>query len=144
MVAVVPQKVRWGPSDARPAGILTWTEAGDPEHFVSWITLQKELDRQLLPQLFADPEGFRFETRDQHDKAHWLVQVIDDRGEWFCDVWFGNDPDDGWGFDGLVRLGDPVEAPHAWQTYQRYSDGTYRRLPSRCADLDQFRRRKST
>jgi hypothetical protein len=119
-----------------------WTDGSNDENFISWTDLQAELQRQLLPQLFANPSGFKFETRDHHGKSQWLVQVFDDRGDWFCDVWFGNDPDNGWSFDGLVRLGDPVAAPHAWQTYQRYSDGTYRRLPSRSPNLDQFRRKK--
>lgn len=57
-----------------------------------------------------------------------------DAGEKFCSVWFGVDPDNGWGFDGLIRFGDPDAEAHVWQTYQRNSYGAYRRLSSLCAN----------
>lgn len=136
----VPLKVRWGPSDGQPAGIRVWAEEGMDETFIPWSDLQPELQKQLLPQAFADPSGFKFETREHHGKPQWLVQVFDDQDELYCDVWFGNDPDNGWSFDGLVRVGDPATAPHAWQVYQRYSDGTYRRLPSLSPTIDRFKR----
>jgi hypothetical protein len=82
--------------------------------------LQNELRRHLLPQLFANPAGFSFETRDYNGKIEWLVQVFQD--------------------DGLVRVGDANNPPHAWQTYQRYSDGTYRRLESRVPTIDEYSR----
>jgi hypothetical protein len=67
--ATVPLKVRWGPSDARPAGIRVWPDDSNDESFISWTDLQAELQRQLLPQLFANPSGFKFETRDHHGKS---------------------------------------------------------------------------
>jgi hypothetical protein len=62
--------------------------------------LKAELERQLL---LVEAAPFTFETRDHHGKSHWLVQLFDKRGERHCDVWFGINPDAGWGFDGLVR-----------------------------------------
>ncbi|MCP1752003.1 hypothetical protein [Bradyrhizobium elkanii] len=140
-VTTIPQHVRWGPNDERPAGISIIGENGVESTFMRWNDLQSELEHKLMPQLFVKPEGFRFQARDHQNKSDWLVQIIDGRGEWFCDVWLGGNPDNGWAFDGFVHVGDPAEAPHVWQSYQRYSDGTYRRLPSRVASLDQFRDR---
>ena len=49
--AAVPHRVRWGPSDAHPAGIRTWPEEGSGEQFIPWSELEEKLRRQLLPQL---------------------------------------------------------------------------------------------
>ena len=139
-VSVLAQRVRWGPSDGRPAGLRLWDLSGVEAQFLPWSILQSELMTMLLPQLFADPSGFRFEMRDYHGKKDWLVQVFHDSGESYCDVWFGDNPDQGWEFDGLVRVGDADNMPFVWQTYQRYSDGTYRRVSSIVATLDEASR----
>ena len=139
---VVAQTVRWGPSDARAAGIRVWNDQGDEQDFIPWSELKDQLERFLMPQLFAAPTGYAFVTSDHNGKSDWLVQIVDSTGQWYCDVWFGNDPDAGWGFDGLVRVGEPHEAPHVWQVYQRYSDGTYRRLASLSPTIDAYRRNR--
>jgi len=127
--AITPQTVRWGPSDGKPAGVNVFSTNAD-SYFIPWAALKKELDEQLKPQLFAAPSsGWTFED--------WLVYVVDKNGNRYCDVWFGNNPDWGWAFDGMIRVGDSADKePHVWQAYQRYSDGTYRRLISRMGSID--------
>ena len=135
-VKVHPQLVRWGPSDSYPAGLRVWDTNNVEGEFVYWACLKAELDHKLLPQLFVDPSGYHIDVRDHLTKKHWLVQVIDESGNRYCDLWFGGDPENGWAFDGMVRVGDAdVELP-VWQTYQRYSDGSYRRLFSRFRSID--------
>jgi hypothetical protein len=143
MQSASPQKLRWGPSDGLAAGVRVFSDYGSECEFIPWSELKVELERQLMPQLFADPSGFTFETRDYEGKSQWRVQISDKAASRYCDVWFGHDPDSGWAFDGLLRFGDPDETPHVWQTYQRYSDATYRRCSSMSATLDEFVRRQS-
>ncbi len=107
-----------------------------------WSELKEELQNKLLSQLFAKPDGYSFATNDYHGKKDWLVRVVNDKGEVYCGVWFGDNPDAGWGFDGMVRVGDPSDAPHVWQTYQRCSDGSYRRLSSLVATIDELVRQR--
>ncbi|UVO30312.1 hypothetical protein [Bradyrhizobium arachidis] len=136
---IVPQRVRWGPVDGRPAGIRVLDEDEAEVDFIAWSALERELNQRLMPQLFSYTPAFRFEMRDHHGKTDGLVQLVNDQGDRFCDVWFGVNPGDGWAFDGLVQFGDPDADPLVWQSYQRYSDGTYRRLPSFASSLDQFK-----
>lgn len=133
-----PTLVRWGPPDGKPAGVSAWPEGDERQSvFCDWADFKRELETMLLPQLFAEPSGFHFHKRDHHGKADWLVWVVDARGDRYCDVWLGVNPEKGWSFDGLVHLGNAETTPHVWQSYQRYSDGTYRRLPSLVSSLDQ-------
>jgi hypothetical protein len=131
-----PQQVRWGPTVGQAAGILTWNaDDGTNEKFIAWAELKKELKVKLTPQLFADKSSLRFELLDHHGKPDWLLQLFDIEGK-YCDVWFGVNPEKGWSFDGLVHFGQADVMPHIWQTYQRYSDGSYMRLPSLVRSLD--------
>lgn len=113
---ITPQKVFWGPRDGRPAGIRIIEDDREETHFISWSDLERELQRCLLPQLFADPTGFSFVTRDYHGKPDWLVQIVDGQGAWYCDVWLGVNPDNGWSVDGMVHFGEPDHEPRVWQS----------------------------
>ncbi|HVZ17658.1 MAG TPA: hypothetical protein VG897_11105 [Terriglobales bacterium] len=132
-VSVVPQTVLWvSTTPEGPAGIRVWAADGIEQPFVPWADLKSSLETYLLPMLFADPYGYSFETHDHHAKKDWLVQVLNGAGEVHGELWFGNDPDAGFGFDGLIRVGDsnvPMGG-RTWQTYQRYSDGSFRRRKS--------------
>ncbi|MGY3347162.1 MULTISPECIES: hypothetical protein [unclassified Bradyrhizobium] len=83
---ITPQKVFWGPRDGRPAGIRIIEDDREETHFISWSDLERELQQCLLPQLFTDPTGFSFVTRDYHGKRDWLVQIVDAQGAWYCDA----------------------------------------------------------
>lgn len=133
------ERIRWGPSDGLPAGIRILDEFGAERGFTPWEALKTELEIKLLPQIFADPSGFSFSTAEHRGKPDWLVQVVDAQKEPFCHVWFGPDPERNFAFDGLVRVGDPDAPPSVWQTYQRYSDGSYQRLSATVPTLDQVK-----
>jgi len=62
-----------------------------------------------------------------------IVKILDPGGKEIGHVWFGGDPtDEKWNYDGLVRLGLTIsDTEHVvWQVFQRYSDGSYRRIRS--------------
>jgi hypothetical protein len=133
------QRVNWkAGTDAASTGISFWNEGEDLEDFLPWSHLEQELTEQLLPKLFGNPTGFRFVVKDHHDKKNWLMRVINEPNNESYDVWLGGDPDNGWAFDGLVRIGnaEAPKPPYVWQIYQRYSDGSYRRLPSLYGKLE--------
>jgi hypothetical protein len=134
--AARPQRVRWSDTSGSGPGIYALAENESVEEFIDWDTLHAELKEHLLPILFADPAGYDFVLADHHGKKNWLLFVIDKSGERYCSGWFGNAPDRGWAWDGLVRFGNADDSEPVWQTYQRYSDGTYRRLPSKYRSLD--------
>lgn len=143
---IVPLLVQWSPSIDGTSDTVMETSTTDGEESVKVMksALISELERQLMPQLFANPpSGWSFALRSHGRKQDWLLHVVDEHGERFCDVWLGKDPDKGWSWDGLVRVGDSESTPHVWQVYQRYSDGTYRRRPSLCRSLDMLWPRRS-
>jgi DNA-binding winged helix-turn-helix (wHTH) protein len=125
-----PQRVRWGPVDGKPAGLCV--ESCLSGLFVSWNDLKPEVERMLLPQVRQIPIGSSVHLRSFRDRENWIVRIVDPKGNEVGDIWFGPDADKQWSFDGLVRLGEPDRrAPDlavVWQTFQRYSDGSYRRV----------------
>jgi hypothetical protein len=135
---IVPQKIRWGPSDARPAGVRVFDEDGFEEAFLPWSDLD-ELISKLLPQLFKDSSGYTFRTEDYHGKKDWLVMIFDAAGIPYCDMWLGGSADRGFEVDGLLHVGHRDDVPPVWHTYRRYSDGTYRQLFSRTATIDELK-----
>jgi len=120
------QKVRWGPIDRLPAGIRVWGDEKSREQFVPWPDLERELREKLLPQLFADPTPFKLVVQDFYSKKDWVIKILMNDENMFCWLWFGANPANGWQWDGLIRIG--LEGPHVLQTYQRFSDGSYRRI----------------
>jgi hypothetical protein len=124
------QKVRWK-SDELGMEIRAEDENVDNTiRFVPWSDLRKELDKNLLPQMFADPSGYRFEPRDHHGKKNNVIRVFDSEGKQVSHLWLGIDPVKH-AKDGLVRLGTCRNTPcEVWQTYRRESDGSYTRLDS--------------
>lgn len=135
--------VRWGPNDELGPGVRIFRIVDEDEHligFIPWSVYEDELNRRLLPQLFADPTGYKFAVLDYHGKKNWLVRIRDASDQDYCAVWFGGDPDHGWIVDGLVRVGDANSEPHTWQAYQRHADGSYRCVYSLCGSLDEMRR----
>lgn len=140
--AAVAQKVRWGPNDGLGPGMRVWDEGGY-EQFMGWEELKREFRAKLLPQTLRNSSGFDVAKRPHDGKDNWLVDLIDPEGQPLCAVWIGVDPDSGWQFDGLIRFGGE-KPPHVWQIYQRYSDGSYRRVASRYRTLEAARDQPST
>lgn len=126
-----PQQVRWGPVDGLQPGI---TLDGMNREFIAWEQLRIEIQTRLLNQLGRSlPVGCSVTLGDFHGRQNWLVQVINPDGRVLAHVWLGPDPDSGWRFDGRVRIGLALDDHHAevWQIFERFSDGSYRRLEAR-------------
>jgi hypothetical protein len=123
---ISPQRVRWGVNDDRPAGITT--DTGD---FIEWKALKPEIEKRLLNQVRVIPVGSTVETGELNGRKDWIVKILNPQGEEIGHVWFGGDPDNKWAWDGLVRLGYPEKQSDKatiWQVFERFSDGSYRRL----------------
>jgi hypothetical protein len=130
-----PQReiVSWMPKGDRGVpGIRVSDKEEHPESFIPWEALRKELKDGLLPRLARNPSNFDFVERDYYANKDWVVTIVDANGKEICWVWLGLNPDKG-EFDGLVRIGGD-KIPHVWATFQRFSDGNYRRV-SASADL---------
>ena len=126
--AVTPQQVRWGPNDGLPPGISI---IGNKPDFIPWTRLKPEVESRLLVQLGRYiPAKCSVEVRDYFERKNWTVRMYDSSKRELGHMWFGGNPDKGWIFDGLVRAGDAVSDKIAtvWDTFQRHSDGTYRRV----------------
>jgi hypothetical protein len=127
MQTAEPQVVSWGPKDGKPAGIST--EPGG--FFMPWEELKLEIELKLLNQLGRHiPPNCRVVLDDFRGRKDWLARIVGPDAKFLGDIWFGPDPDKQWAFDGLVRVGEAGNDDVAvvWQTFQRYSDGTYRRI----------------
>ncbi|MES2215858.1 MAG: hypothetical protein V4481_01000 [Patescibacteria group bacterium] len=123
-----PQTVRWGPSDALPAGIWINSKDGD---FIRWSELQPELEQKLLNQVGQRiPVESRLIVKDFNGRKDWIMRILNSAGEEIGSVWLGNNPENGWKFDGLIRVGESTSPKkwEVWQTFQRFSDGSYRRV----------------
>jgi len=121
-----PQQVRWGPNDGLPTGISI---IGPQPDFIAWRELRSEIESQLLSQLGRHiPTGCSVAVRDYFGRENWTVRILR-RGRELGHIWFGGNPEDNWNFDGLVRAGEAAGGgtSKVWDTFQRYSDGTYRR-----------------
>jgi DNA-binding winged helix-turn-helix (wHTH) protein len=124
------QHVRWAPVDGKAAGICI--ESCQDGQFIPWVELRPEVEKMLLPQVRRVPIGSTVSLRDLGDRRNWVVRIVNPAGKDIGDLWFGTDADGKWNWDGLIRLGDSYrdspEQKVVWQIFQRYPDGSYRRL----------------
>ena len=126
-----PELVRFDPGgDGHPPGISAESPGGIT--FVPWDRLKPELEKRLLISL-----GRIFgETRlsvalgEFKGRKNWVMHIQDPDEKHLGYVWLGGDPYNSWVWDGLVRVGEALDDDHhvVWQVFQRYSDGTYRRI----------------
>ncbi len=126
---VEPQRILWGANVHRPPGIVITSST--PEEFVPWSELKPELEAGLLNQLGRHiPAGCTLALDVFEERPDWLVRIVSPDAERIGDVWFGNNPDDDWNYDGFVRAGIAYAKyiAEVWQVFQRYSDGSYRRI----------------
>lgn len=130
------QFVRWGPVDGLSKGMKVWNAEGTgTETFIAWEDLKQELEEKLLPQIFANPSRYQFLLMEHHGKKDWLLRIVNEKNDEVASVWCDPDPENGWAFDGFIRIG-AGDRGEVWQIYQRYSDRTYRRLASKFGRLE--------
>jgi hypothetical protein len=123
----VPQLVRWSPNRGGVAGIDILTE---PSMFVSWDVLKDQILNALIPQVQNLGVDSSVRLKKFRGRKNWIVAVSDVERKEVANIWFGTNPTNHWAHDGLVRIG-PVKKEatgQVWQTFQRYSDGTYLRI----------------
>jgi len=121
-----PGHVRWAPVDTGQPGINFLVNDSLPESFIPWFELEDEIRTKLLTQVIQVPEDYNLELNTFKGKPNWRIR-IEKLGTIIGHIWFGPNPENGWKFDGFVRIGKP-EGTEVWQTFQRYSNGTYIRL----------------
>ncbi len=127
----IAQKVRWKSEDeeGNPGLVVESDEGVD---FISWSELSLELERELLIQLgrVLGEKKYKVETGEFKGRKNWLVALVDEGGNKVGSVWLGGDPYNNWRWDGLVRVGKALDDQTArvWQIFERYSDGSYRRV----------------
>ena len=119
-------KTRWAPVDTGQPGIKFIVDGLLAESFIPWFELKNEIRTKLLTQVIQVPEEYNLELNTFKGKPNWRIR-IEKSGTIIGHIWFGPNPEKGWKFDGLVRVGKP-EGIEVWQTFQRYSNGTYIRL----------------
>ena len=122
-VVGVPELVRWGPLDGKEAGICI----DGSKKFIPWPELREEIHRNLLPQVGQVRANSKAVLQDYAGRSDWIVRVVGATDTEVVHIWFGGDPENNWSHDGLIRIGipDPLEI---FGTFQRYSDGSYRKL----------------
>jgi hypothetical protein len=119
-----PQEVDWVPYDDT---LGTGMRVVGGAEFIPWEELEQEIEQNVLTQVTNVPPGSTLALTDLGERQNWIMQVIDPSGGVVGHVWIGNDPLNGWDFDGLIRVGSPSAPVEVWATFRRYSDGSYRR-----------------
>ncbi len=131
-----PQKVKWVAGDHPGLQLQDANGTRGGVTFVPWSDLNPQLRANLLPNLFKFSSTYRFEPQAWGDKKNEVIKILDADAKSVGWLWLGGNPDNGWEWDGLVRIGGDHRAEKVWQTYQRYSDGSYRRLKSLFVNVD--------
>jgi len=118
------QEVDWVPNDpTRGTGACVDRCA----EFISWSNVKKELERQVLPKVKQIPLGSSLSLVDSRGRRSWVIQVKSPQGIEVAHLWMGSNPVNSWRYDGLVHVGSPKAPVALWASFQRYSDGIYRR-----------------
>lgn len=135
------QPIPWGP----PIPQFVNFKSGDDRHtpgmavesaygvgFVPWEALKGELENGVLIYLgrILGDTPLTVAMGEFNGRKNWVIHIQGPTGEHLGYVWLGGDPDNGWRWDGLVRVGETLDDRHhvVWQIFQRYSNGTYRRI----------------
>jgi len=96
------------------------------------LEVHAELEEGLLIYLgrVFDETPLTVVLGDFKGRKNWVIHIEDADGKHLGYVWLGGDPYKDWGWDGLVRVGEALDDDRhiVWQIFQRYSDGSYRRI----------------
>ncbi len=122
-VVTMPELVRWGPLDGRKAGICI----DGCKKFIPWAEFREEINQRFLPQVGKVQANSKAVLENYAGRRDWVVRVVSATNKEIVHIWFGGDPENNWSHDGLIRIGTPNPLK-IFGTYQRYSDGSYRKL----------------
>jgi hypothetical protein len=126
----ISQKIFWGVNQGLGAGAFIESIHGE---FIPWEQLSVELNERVINQApRIIPVGSTATLDSFYGKEDWLVNIRNLEGDIVGSVWVGGNPEDGWKQDGLVRTGKAInDTEHVvYQTFQRFSDGSYRLVQS--------------
>lgn len=128
----VPQKVRWksGRGGGTP-GIETYSDHG--EGFIPWDELKYQFENKLIHYLGQHlPQGnYTVDTAPGQGTNHWHIFIFDQNKTPVGNLWIGAGPETGMVWDGLIRAGNGKVSDGSaktWQVFERWSDGSYRRV----------------
>ena len=127
----IVQKVRWQAArEGKETGMIV--ESEKEVDFIPWEKLKPELEAELIVQLgrVLGDKVCTVETSDWNGRKDWIINIVDENKEILGSIWLGGDPLAGWKWDGKVRAGraDTDNEATVWQIFERYSDGSYRRV----------------
>jgi hypothetical protein len=130
---VEAQEAWWNPADPKNPVVSLIGRGSKKSAVVPWSSLKGEIETRLLPQVQRVPRNSTVGLRDADGQANKIIAVVSPTRDEIAHVWFGFDPKKNWLADGLVRVGvsgtgsDRDSATTVWETFERYSDGSYRR-----------------
>jgi hypothetical protein len=96
-------------------------------NFVTWSEFRSELEKLVLPLTPNLPPNTSTQLASLGGQKARVIQVTDAAGNVVANVWVGVNPKADWRFDGLLRVGSPNSPPKVWATFERLSNGSYRR-----------------
>ncbi len=97
--------------------------------FIPWRDLRTDLEKNILREVGRVPNAANLRlAAGPQGQLNWIMQVIDSHGKEVAHIWIGSNPLNRWEFDGLIRIGAPTEPPDVWETFRRFSDGSYKRF----------------
>jgi len=126
----VAQSVQWIPNSNETGGGLCvgWDHTAtcpSDKIFIPWNILKVELEQNVLPQVPNVPTGSSLVLQASSDGTpNTIIKVVDSSGAEKAYIWIGENPENSWLYDGLIRVGDP-KTLKIWETFVRYSNGTY-------------------
>lgn len=113
----------WGPDHGRDAGACL----DGCSSFIPWSELRDEIERSVLPMTPNLRTGAAARLASLGGVKDKIIQVTDANGNVLGNIWIGVDPASNWRFDGIVRVGANTNPPQVWASFDRLSNGTYRR-----------------
>jgi hypothetical protein len=117
------QSLSWGPDYGKDAGACLNNCAA----FLPWSELQRELEKMVFPMTPNLARGASAKLGSFNGQDNKLVQVVDGAGNVVANVWVGVNPTADWKFDGILRIGSTSRPPQVWASFERLSNGNYRR-----------------
>jgi len=117
------QSLSWGPDQGKDAGVCL----DECSNFVPWSEFSSELEKLVLPLTPNLPPNTSTKLASISGQKARGIQLTDQAGNVLANVWVGVNPKADWRFDGLLRIGSANSPPKVWASFERLSNGSYRR-----------------
>ena len=117
------QSLSWGPDQGKDAGVCL----DGCGNFVPWSEFRSELEKLVLPLTPNLPPNTSTKLASISGQKARGIQLTDQAGNVLANVWVGVNPTADWRFDGLLRIGSANSPPKVWASFERLSNGSYRR-----------------